>query len=104
MQTLELLSFPASRVRYVMNRSNASVGLKTREDEAALKVKVTHELPSDQAVPLTINRGTPLVLAEPRSDFGKAIFALAKQVAPQGKAAPAAKREKKKMTLSLVRG
>ena len=48
MQTLELLSFPASRVRYVMNRANANVGLKTREVEAALKVKISHELPSDQ--------------------------------------------------------
>ena len=83
MQTLELLSFPASRVRYIMNRANANVGLKTREVEAALKVKITHELPSDQTVPLTVNRGVPAVLSEPRCDFSRAVFALAKQVAPQ---------------------
>jgi pilus assembly protein CpaE len=102
MQTLELLSFPASRVRYVMNRANANVGLKTREVEAALKVKISHELPSDQTVPLTVNRGIPAVLAEPRSDFAKAIFALAKQVAPQGKVAAVPKRHR--TVLSLARG
>ena len=39
MQTLEMLSFPASRVRYIMNRANTNVGLKTREVETALKVR-----------------------------------------------------------------
>jgi pilus assembly protein CpaE len=85
-----------------MNRATQNVGLKTREVEAALKVKISHELPSDQTVPLTVNRGTPAVLAEPRSDFSKAIFALAKQVAPQSKTAPAPKRHRN--VLSLVRG
>ena len=40
LQTLELLSFPTSRIRYVMNRANTNVGLKTREVEEALKVKI----------------------------------------------------------------
>jgi len=104
MQTLELLSFPASRVRYVMNRANTNVGLKTREVETALKVKVAHELPSDGAVPLTVNRGNPAVLAEPRCDFAKSIGQLAKQIAPQARpTAPAAKQTHRKR-LSLVRG
>jgi pilus assembly protein CpaE len=102
MQTLELLSFPASRVRYVMNRANSNVGLKLREVEEALKVKISHELPSDQTVPLTVNRGNPAVLAEPRCDFAKAIFALAKQVAPQGR--PAAAKRPQRRVLSMVRG
>jgi pilus assembly protein CpaE len=83
MQTLELLSFPASRVRYVMNRANADVGLKMREIEAALKVKIAAELPSDKSVPVSVNRGNPVVLAEPRADFSRAIVALAKQMAPR---------------------
>ena len=103
MQTLELLAFPASRVRYVLNRVNSNVGLKPREVEAALKVKISYELPADQTVPLTVNRGTPAVLAEPRCDFSKAIHALAKQVAPQTpRAAAPAKPHRRK--LSMVRG
>jgi pilus assembly protein CpaE len=105
MQTLELLSFPASRVRYVMNRANTNVGLKTREVETALKVKVAHELPADGAVPLTVNRGNPAVLAEPRCDFAKAIGQLAKQIAPQGRiAGPTQSKPSHRRRLSLVRG
>ena len=105
MQTLELLSFPASRVRYIMNRANANVGLKTREVETALKVKIAHELPADGSVPLTVNRGNPAVLAEPRCDFSKSIGQLAKQVAPQGRVSvptPAAPKTHRRR-LSLVR-
>jgi pilus assembly protein CpaE len=105
MQTLELLSFPASRVRYIMNRANTNVGLKTREVETALKVKISQELPSDGTVPLTINRGNPAVLAEPRCDFAKAIGQLAKQLAPQQRmAAPSAPKTRHRKRLSLVRG
>jgi pilus assembly protein CpaE len=105
MQTLELLSFPTSRMRYIMNRANTNVGLKTREVEAALKVKVAHELPSDGTIPLTVNRGNPAVLAEPRCEFSRAIGQIAKQIAPQTRAAAAspAKQQQRRL-LSLVRG
>jgi pilus assembly protein CpaE len=83
LQTLELLSFPASRIKFVMNRANSKVGLKTKEVEAALKVKVDFEIPSERTVPICVNRGNPAVLAEPSSDFSKAVATLAKAVAPQ---------------------
>jgi pilus assembly protein CpaE len=105
MQTLELLSFPASRVRYIMNRANTNVGLKTREVETALKVKITQELPSDGTVPLSVNRGNPAVLAEPRCDFAKAIGQLAKQIAPQQRMpSGATTKPTHRKRLSLVRG
>jgi len=83
LQTLELLSFPASRITYVMNRASANVGLKIREVEDGLKVKVDHELPTDRTVQLCVNRGEPIVLAEPRCDFSRAVSGLVKQVAPK---------------------
>ena len=63
LQTLELLSFPTSRIRYVMNRVNANLGLKTREVEEGLKVKIACELPMDRRVQVCVNRGEPIVLA-----------------------------------------
>jgi pilus assembly protein CpaE len=101
LQTLELLSFPASRIRYVMNRATANVGLKPAEVEAALKVKIAHQLPMDQVVPVAANRGEPAVLAEPRADFSKAIAAIAKELAPAG-AARAPKRQRRRV-LSLAK-
>ena len=82
LQTLELLSFPTSRIRYVMNRVNANLGLKTREVEEGLKVKIACELPMDRRVQVCVNRGEPIVLAEPRADFAKAIASLVEMVAP----------------------
>jgi pilus assembly protein CpaE len=100
LQTLEMLSFPAGRIRYVMNRTNANVGLSTREVEAGLKVKIGFELPTDRAVQLSVNRGEAVVLAEPRSEFSKGIAAIAKQVAP---ATTAVKKVERKRLLSFAR-
>ena len=76
--TLDLLSFPASRVRFVLNRSNSKVGMKRSEVESALGVKIAFEMPSDRAVPLAVNRGTPAVLAEAGCDFSRSIRSMAK--------------------------
>jgi Flp pilus assembly CpaE family ATPase len=53
LQTLELLSFPSSRIRYVLNRANTKVGLSKHEVESALKVTVDAEVPSDRVVPIS---------------------------------------------------
>ena len=94
MQTLELLAFPTSRVRFVLNRANTKVGLSKREVESALKVSVHAEVPSDRAVPVSVNQGNPAVLADPGSDFAKAMTSLAKTIAqtPQKGQKPAKKR------------
>jgi pilus assembly protein CpaE len=82
--TLDLLSFPTGRIRIVLNRSNSNVGMKQREVEAALEQKVRYEVPSDRAVPLSVNRGQPAVISETGSDFAKAINAMAKGVMQDG--------------------
>ena len=89
LQTLDLLSFPKSRVRIVLNRSNSKVGMKPNEVEGALGMKVRFEVPSDRAVPLAVNRGNPVVLAEESSDVSRAIKSMAKEMfrAPKEEAA-----------------
>jgi pilus assembly protein CpaE len=77
LQTLELLSFPSERTRVILNRANTNVGLKRSEVEETLRTKIHFELPSDRAVPMAVNRGKPVALAEPGADFSKAIRELA---------------------------
>jgi pilus assembly protein CpaE len=98
LQTLELLSFPSSRIRFVLNRANTKVGLTKREVEAALRVTMAAEVPSDRAVPVSVNRGTPAVLSEPGSDFSKSMSALANSVLPAQ-----SKKAKQRKRLSLAR-
>ena len=99
LQTLELLSFPTSRIRYVMNRVNANLGLKTREVEEGLKVKIACELPMDRRVQVCVNRGEPIVLAEPRAEFAKAIASLVEMVAPVAPA-PAGKHQHRRLSFA----
>jgi pilus assembly protein CpaE len=98
LQTLELLSFPAHRARFVLNRANSKVGLSKKEIEAALKVTIANEIPSERCVPIAVNRGNPAVLAEPGSDYTKAIRELAKAVVR--KDAPAQKGKRRSFSLA----
>ncbi|HEY6963567.1 MAG TPA: AAA family ATPase [Gaiellaceae bacterium] len=98
LQTLELLAFPTSRVKFVLNRANTKVGLSKREVESALKMTVDLELPSDRNVPISVNQGTPIVLSDSGSDFAKAINSLAKSLHPKAKAQ--AKRSHRRLSLA----
>jgi pilus assembly protein CpaE len=80
MQTLELLSFPTHRIRFLLNRANSKVGLSKKEVEGALEVKIRYEVPSDRAVPLGVNRGQPPAIADSGSDFGRAIRQVSKSI------------------------
>jgi pilus assembly protein CpaE len=82
LQTLELLSFPPSRVRVLLNRANSQVGLKRAEVEAALEVKIAYEVPSDRAVPLSVNRGAPAVVSEAQSEYARAMRQVAESLLP----------------------
>jgi pilus assembly protein CpaE len=96
-----MLSFPATRIKFILNRANTKVGLSKREVESALKVAVHAEVPSDRAVPVSVNRGTPAVLSDPGSDFSKAMIGIAKGlVAPEPKSSPKQARKR----LSMARG
>jgi pilus assembly protein CpaE len=92
LQTLELLSFPKSRVKIVLNRSNSKVGMKQNEVEGALGMKVRFEIPSDRAVPVAVNRGKPVVLDEEGSDVSRAIKQMAKGLFPVEEAKAARRR------------
>jgi pilus assembly protein CpaE len=92
LQTLDLLSFPTARIRFVLNRANSKVGMSKKEVEGALDMKVAFEMPSDRAVPVSVNRGNPAVLGDSSSEFAGAVKRLAQGLAkPEPKSASAKK-------------
>jgi len=104
LQTLELLSFPTTRIKFVLNRANTKVGLSKREVESALKVTIDAEVPSDRAVPICVNQGNPAVLAQPSCDFAKAMNALARTLLPnQATAKSKSKSRDGRRRLSMAR-
>ena len=82
LQTLELLSFPTKRIKVVLNRANSNVGLKRTEVEAALEMKVSFEVPSDRAIPISVNRGAPAVISEANSEVARALRQMADALLP----------------------
>jgi pilus assembly protein CpaE len=100
LQTLDLLSFPPERIRLVLRRTSAKVGMNPKEVEGALERKVAFEVPSDGAVALAVNRGNPMVLADPKAEFSRAIASMAKSLLPS--AAP--KQQQRKRSFAFGRG
>jgi pilus assembly protein CpaE len=67
LDTLRLLKFPSSKIRLVLNRANARARLDEREIEKTLGTKVAARIPSDAAIPASVNEGRPVVLSSPKS-------------------------------------
>jgi pilus assembly protein CpaE len=77
---LDLLGYPRSSWLVTLNRSDSKVGLGIDEVEHTLKSAVALQIPSSRAVSASINRGVPLVLAEPGHSVSQAITRMAEMV------------------------
>jgi pilus assembly protein CpaE len=93
LQTLELLSFPMKKVRVVLNRANSKVGMKEGEVETALEHRIAFRVPSEGAVPLSVNRGFPISVDDPSSAFSREVRGIAKALAHPAPAQPGKKRK-----------
>ena len=63
LQTFLSLGFPRERFRVVLNRADSKVGLSPLDVERVMKVKVDTQIPSSRLVPVSLNRGEPVVVA-----------------------------------------
>jgi Flp pilus assembly CpaE family ATPase len=73
LDVLDMLSYPREIRSVVLNRAEAKLKL-TREDvERVIHAPVTAEIPASRAVPISVNKGTPITLASPGHAVSKAI-------------------------------
>lgn len=77
LQVLRLLDVPVSKLKLVLNRSNAKVKLDIGEVERTLQLKADALIPSDILVPQSVNKGVPAIIDAPRSAVAKAIESMA---------------------------
>jgi pilus assembly protein CpaE len=80
LETLDLLELDLPDVRIVMNRAGADVGLETADIEATLRREIAYALPSDRAVPLSVNRGRAVVADDPRSPAARSLLSLSRSL------------------------
>ena len=72
-QTLDLMSLAGGKIHLVLNRANAKVRLDVKEVERSLGMEAEFPIPSDIAVPQSVNRGVAVVLDSPKSPAARAI-------------------------------
>ena len=79
LETLDLLNYPREKWLVLLNRADSKVGLALNEVEKTLKVPISAQIPSSRDVPASINRGTPIVLDDPKHPVTLAIKQFAEQ-------------------------
>ncbi len=76
LHTLELLHFPAERVRVVLNRVDGRIGLRARDVGPVLGRRVDFHLPLDPSVVFAANHGVPAATAMPGTPYARAFAAM----------------------------
>ena len=76
---LDLLSYPREIRSVVLNRSGSKVGLSPDDVERVVRSPVVAQVPSSLAVPVSINNGTPITIANPGHPVSQAITRFAQQ-------------------------
>lgn len=61
----------------VLNRADSKVGLDPSDAEEAIGMRISCSIPSSRDIPLSLNLGTPVVVAEPRSAVARQFQQLA---------------------------
>lgn len=73
LQLLDQLKFPENKMFLILNRAGTKVGITEDEINKTIAKKIDINIPSDRLVPLTINKGVPIVTEAPRSTVSKSI-------------------------------
>jgi pilus assembly protein CpaE len=73
LQILKQLKFPDERIFVILNRADSKVGIAIDEIEKTIKQRINVTVPSNRLVPLSINKGIPVVIRAPMSRVSKSI-------------------------------
>lgn len=78
LQILEQIKFPEENTYIILNRADSKVGITIEEIEETIQRKIDIAIPSDRIVPISVNKGVPLIIGAPRSAVTKSIYKLIK--------------------------
>lgn len=85
LEVMASLHYESSKLKLVLNRSNAEMGVSVGDLEASLKFPVTCCLPSDGKLAVTSsNKGVPFVISDPKSPMAMALLNLAETLTGSG--------------------
>jgi pilus assembly protein CpaE len=97
LQTMELLHFPKNRIRVVVNRADSKVGLRLPDVEKLLSAPVDATIPSSRSVPLSVNKGSPIMLEEPKGPVAESVRRVAALVTEPEPASRAKQKQRRSL-------
>ena len=84
LRTLSLLNVPKESLHLVLNRADSKVKLDVSEVERTLGVAAAAHVPSDVVVPISVNKGSPVVISAPEVRCGSGLRAVGGPVPRRG--------------------
>ena len=79
LDVLDMLSYPAEIRSVILNRAESKLRLSQEDVERVIRTPVVAQIPASRAVPISVNKGTPITLASPGHAVSKAITAFTRQ-------------------------
>jgi len=76
LQLLEQLKFPPGKIILILNRADTKVGITMDEIKKTINRNIDITIPSNRIVPLSVNKGVPVVTDAPRSSVSQSIHKL----------------------------
>ncbi len=76
LQLLEQLKFPPEKIFLILNRADTKVGITIDEIKKTIGRSIDVTIPSNRVVPISVNKGVPVVTDAPRSSVSQSIHKL----------------------------
>ena len=87
LEVADQLDYERSKIRLVINRSDAAQGIRIGDVEASIRRPIDGSIVSDgRLAVLAVNRGVPFVISHPESPLSRDVTALARTIAGEGSA------------------
>ena len=85
LEVADQLDYERSKIRLVINRSDASQGIRIGDVEASIRRTIDGTIVSDgRLAVLAVNRGVPFVVSHPESPLARDVIKLARTIAGEG--------------------
>lgn len=82
LEAMASLHYESSKIKLILNRSTAEMGVSPKDLETSLKYPIAASLPSDgKIVVAASNRGEPFVTGDPKAPISEAVSDLARDLA-----------------------
>jgi len=79
LDVLDMLSFPAGLRTLVLNRADPKLKLSLEDVQQVVRAPINAQIPASRAVPISVNQGVPITIANPGHPVSKAITRLAEE-------------------------